>query len=61
MKKAIKFQIKLITEDGMGTQYVPAERVEIENDGSLTFVVKAWRDPDLKPVIIENEMVDTLS
>jgi len=35
--------IKLVTDDGMGSQYIYPEKVEIEDNGDITVVVKAWR------------------
>lgn len=34
--------IELVTEDGMGSQFVEPERVEVQDDGTVTYVVKAW-------------------
>jgi len=52
-------QIKLVTDCGKGSLYVEPERLEVEDDGSVTIVVRAWRDA--YPDIIEDRMTDTLS
>lgn len=37
--------VRLEEEGGLGVQYINPERLEQNDDGSYTVVVKAWRKP----------------
>jgi len=40
-----EIRIKLVTEDRLGSQVVEPVAVEVEDDGSITIIVEAWRQP----------------
>lgn len=40
-----KVNVKLVTVDRAGCQFVEPVAVEREDDGSMTVVVEAWREP----------------
>ena len=40
----LNIEVRLITDCGLGSQFVHPEKIRIENDGTVTVDVRAWRD-----------------
>lgn len=40
----LNIDIELVTDDGYGSRYVEPERICIQEDGTITVTVRAWRD-----------------
>jgi len=42
--RCLNIDIELVTDDGYGSQYVEPERICVQEDGTITVTVRAWRD-----------------
>lgn len=44
----LKLDVKLVTPCGQGSQFVQPESIDVQDDGTITVVVKAWKDKSYK-------------
>ena len=44
----LKIEVELVTDCGTGTQYVEPERISIQDNGTVTVTVRAWKDKSYK-------------